>query len=305
MAERPTLDSVHLLHCFDLLMVECSVTRAAARLNVSQAAMSHALSRLRRLFGDPLLIKRSGGMAPTSRGIDLHVQVLGLLHGIDRLFEEPQPFTPLQTRMRFTVMLPEFIEHCLFPRLMPRLELEAPDIEVEFRSPDPVHAFEYLEHGVVDLRLGLWPTKSRGLRYKMLSRECLVCIVRHGHPLARTALSAEGFFNAKHVRIYRDRTSVSMNAVDQASAALGHKLQVVVRVQNTYGLAEVVSHSSLIGIVTERLARNLSAQHSLQIMPLPLHIPEQRIALYWHERTHGEAPHRWFRSVITDILCGV
>ena len=183
-ANRPSLDSVRLLHCFDVLMAECSVTRAAARLNVSQAAISHALGRLRRLFGDPLLIKRSGGMAPTSRGIELHAQVSGLLHGIERLFEGLLPFTPSRARMRFTVMLPEFLEYLLFPLLIPRLEREAPEVEVEFRSPDPVHAFEYLEHGVVDLRLGLWPTAARGLRYKMLSHERLVCIVQEGASIA-------------------------------------------------------------------------------------------------------------------------
>lgn len=304
-ANRPSLDSVRLLHCFDVLMVECSVTRAAARLNVSQAAMSHALGRLRAVFGDPLLIKRSGGMAPTTRGLELHTQVSDLLRGIDRLFEGPLPFTPSSARMRFTLMLPEFLEHLLIPLLMPRLEREAPEVEIEFRSPDPVHAFEYLEQGVVDLRLGIWPTAATGLRYKMLSRERLVCIACKGHPSVRSPMNAEDFFNAKHVRIYRNRTSASMNAVDQAAAALGRKLKVAVRVQSTYGLAQIVSHSMLIGVVTERLARHLSEQFPLQIVQLPLPVPEQRTAMYWHERTHNEEPHRWFRAFVTDIVRAV
>lgn len=302
---RPILDSIHLLHYFNMLMVECSVTRAAARLNVSQAAMSHALGRLRAVFGDPLLIKRSGGMAPTSRGLELHVQVSDLLHGIDRLFEGPVPFTPSRARMRFTLMLPEFLEHLLIPLLMPRLEREAPEMEVEFRSPDPVHAFEYLEQGIVDLRLGFWPTAATGLRYKMLSRERLVCIVCKGHPSVRSQMNAEDFLNAKHVRIHRGRTSVSMNAVDRAAAALGRKLKVAVRVQSTYGLAQIVSHSTLIGVVNERLARHLCEQFPLQIVQLPLSVPEQRTAMYWHERTHNEDPHRWFRAVITGIVRAV
>lgn len=302
---RPLLDSIHLLHCFDVLVVERSVTRAAARLNVSQAAMSHALGRLRAVFGDPLLIRRSGGMAPTSRGLELHAQVSGLLQGVNRLFEGPLPFTPSHARMRFTLMLPEFLEPLLIPLLMRRLEHEAPEVEVEFRSPDPVHAFEYLEQGLIDLRLGIWPTVATGLRYKMLSRERLVCIVCKGRSSVRGQISAEDFLNARHVRIHRDRTSVSMNAVDRAAAALGRKLKVAARVQTTYGLAQIVSHSTLIGVVTERLARHLREQFPLQIMPLPLSVAEQRTAMYWHERTHNEEPHRWFRAVITDILRAV
>ena len=42
---------VHLLRCFDALMAELSVSRAAEQMNLSQPAMSHALARLRRLFG--------------------------------------------------------------------------------------------------------------------------------------------------------------------------------------------------------------------------------------------------------------
>ncbi|MGZ8267585.1 MAG: LysR family transcriptional regulator [Burkholderiales bacterium] len=299
---RPSLDSIRLLHCFDVLMAECSVTRAAARLNVSQAAMSHALGRLRRLFGDPLLIKRSGGMAPTGRGLELHTQVSGLLHGIDRLFEAPAPFTPARARMRFTVMVPEFLEHLVVPRLVARLEREAPAVQLDFRTPDAVHAFELLERGIVDLRLGFWPTAAGGLHYKMLTRERMVCIARNGHPSIRGRISAEGFLAARHVRIYRDRTSVSMNAVDQAAAQLGRKVQVAVRVQNSYGLAQVVSQSMLIGVATERLARHLATQLPLQVVPLPVPVPDLRTALYWHERTHKEEPHRWLRALVMDVV---
>lgn len=64
-----------LLMCFDALMAERSVSRAAQRLNLSQPAMSHALARLRRLFDDPLLLKGRGLMTPTSRALQLEDRV--------------------------------------------------------------------------------------------------------------------------------------------------------------------------------------------------------------------------------------
>ena len=48
---------LQLLACFDALMAEGSVTHAAARMNLSQPAMSNALARLRDIFRDQLLVR--------------------------------------------------------------------------------------------------------------------------------------------------------------------------------------------------------------------------------------------------------
>ena len=48
---------LNLLVALDALLQERNVTRAGARIGVSQSAMSSALSRLRRQFDDELLIR--------------------------------------------------------------------------------------------------------------------------------------------------------------------------------------------------------------------------------------------------------
>jgi DNA-binding transcriptional LysR family regulator len=47
------------------------VTRAAEKLNLSQPAISHALSRLRRMFNDPLFSRHGQALMPTplTRGL--------------------------------------------------------------------------------------------------------------------------------------------------------------------------------------------------------------------------------------------
>ena len=63
---------LNLLVSLDVLIEEANVTRAAARLGVSQPGLSAQLARLRDLFGDPLLVpSESGrGMLPTSRALE-------------------------------------------------------------------------------------------------------------------------------------------------------------------------------------------------------------------------------------------
>lgn len=62
---------LNLLVVFDALMTDRNVTRAAARIGLSQPAMSNALSRLRAFFKDELFVRGPDGMRPTPRAMDL------------------------------------------------------------------------------------------------------------------------------------------------------------------------------------------------------------------------------------------
>ncbi|MFN3628027.1 MAG: LysR family transcriptional regulator, partial [Parvibaculum sp.] len=60
---------LNLLTVFDAIMAEGSITRAAARLGMTQPALSNALTRLRRQMDDPLFIRSADGMEPTERAL--------------------------------------------------------------------------------------------------------------------------------------------------------------------------------------------------------------------------------------------
>ena len=64
---KPNLARVdlNLFVVFEAIYAEGGITRAARRLNLSQPALSHALARLRGLFGDALFARHGRAMAPT------------------------------------------------------------------------------------------------------------------------------------------------------------------------------------------------------------------------------------------------
>ena len=68
---------LNLLVVFETLMAERHVGRAAQRLNVSQSAVSHALSRLRELFDDPLFARHPKGIEPTKHCLALGPRLRG------------------------------------------------------------------------------------------------------------------------------------------------------------------------------------------------------------------------------------
>lgn len=289
-----------LLRCFVTLMAERSVSKAAARLELSQPAMSHALGRLRRLFDDPLLLKGHGRMTPTARALELETEVRTLLTGAERLVRRPAEFAPATTRARFVVMSPEFVEYLLAPRLVAHVEAHAPGIDIAFRTSDPQHAPDWFESGEIDIRLGWLPDPPPLLRVKLLFRDPLVCIARRNHPQLKGRITAAQYLEASHARVERPRTQVSTGAVDVAVAGIGGRLRIALQAQNAFTLANAVAQSSLISTVPERLARAMAAHLPLQILPLPLDVPDARIAMYWHERTHKQPAHRWFRQLLAD-----
>ena len=56
---------LNLLVALDALLAERNVTRAAERVGLSQPGMSNTLARLRKLFGDPLLVREGLTLVPT------------------------------------------------------------------------------------------------------------------------------------------------------------------------------------------------------------------------------------------------
>jgi DNA-binding transcriptional LysR family regulator len=291
---------LQLLRCFEALMTERSVSRAAVKLDLSQPAMSHALGRLRTLFDDPLLARGRGGMTPTGRALGLEPQVREALSAAYRLVEKRTLFSPSESRQEFTVMTAEYIEYLLLPRLIARLNEEAPFVRVTFRSAQPDRALEWLERGELDFRLGWWPESAPALRAKRLLRDPLVCVARQGHPVIAGVITEEQFMGIPHV-IQSERMKSARRAIEQAVLLRHRHLQVQFKVLDALALCNVVAHSDLIGTLPERFARALATKFPLQVMPIPMAIAEIRQAMYWHERTHNEPSHQWFRQLISDL----
>jgi len=281
-------------------MDERSVSRAAERMHVSQPAMSHALARLRRHFNDPLLLRAQKEMVPTRCALTVRESVGRILLETENLFLRAVAFKPEASRMKFVITAPEFVEYVLAPRLLGRLQREAPGISLEIRMPDPDRAVEWLEKGEIDFRLGWLRTPPHMLRSKLLFRDRFVCLARKGHPQIKGSITQEQYFAQTHVRSRFVRNSTAGRVIDEIAAAHGRKLNVAVLMQNFITVFHTVAHSNLIATVPEQLARSALHQLPVQVLTPPISIPDARINMFWHERTHQEASHRWFRQLLTE-----
>src|SRR5246500_3682483 len=107
---------LNLLKAFDALTSERAVTRAAARIGLSQPAMSHALSRLRGLFADDLFVRTPTGMEPTARAREIAPLVSGAIEQIEAALNLGIGFDPAKSAGIFTAGMAEYAEVALVGR---------------------------------------------------------------------------------------------------------------------------------------------------------------------------------------------
>lgn len=293
------------LRCFVALMDERNVSRAANRLELSQPAISHTLGRLRQFFDDPLLVRTRDTMAPTSRALELDPVIRTILNSVDQLKTSQKGFDPRTIRARFVLTATEYLELILVPNLVERLQREAPGVDIEIRTPNREFATSWLATGQIDFRVGWVRDPPAKLYSRLLFRDRLVCLVREGHPTARGSLTPDQYLDVSHVRSQVAGKSTSGRLIDETIAALKKKLRLTLLVQDYLIVPYTVARSDLIATVPERLAKRFAGQLPLQILPFPFKVPHMELSVYWHERTHRDPRHRWFRQVLADVAKSV
>ena len=135
---------LNLLVAFDALMNEQSVTRAATQVGVSQPAMSAALSRLRKLFGDPLFMRSAEGLTPTARARELAEPIARALQQLESTLVKKPEFVPGKASFTFKLGLSDYPAFALLPSLLQALGKTAPGVSLK------VPAFNDRDKAVVE-----------------------------------------------------------------------------------------------------------------------------------------------------------
>lgn len=117
---------LNLLVVFEAVVDERSVSKAAARLGLTQSAVSHALARLRKVFADELVVRGPGGMEPTPRALHIAEAVTAALCEVQQVIDEQQQFDPGTSKRDFTLRVSEYVAPFLLPPLCVALRSEAP-----------------------------------------------------------------------------------------------------------------------------------------------------------------------------------
>ena len=297
MAKRLDLN---LLQALEALLAERNVTRAAVRLHTTQPALSAQLARLRRMFDDPLFIPSSRGMTPTPRALEIEERLSDLMNGL-RTVVSPIRFDPATSSETISFAATDATQFLLAPMLRQLHEM-APNLRIAARPVQRLTKPEidrFLATGQLDMVIGPPAVMPDDLRARVLSVESFRCVMRKDHPFREPEMSIDDFCDFEHIFVspfggdFRGDVDVALDAMERAR-------RVIASVPSVLVATRILETSNFVGVFTDSLARREA--HLLRSYPLPLEIGKLQFVLAWHERTHVNPAHQWFRDRIAEAM---
>lgn len=299
MSNIRTID-LNLLKVFDALLDEGSVTRAAARLSLTQPAVSGSLTRLREGFNDPLFVRTRRGIVPTTHALSLGAQVKRVLCEVEAMLQ-PASFDPLQSDLTVNIAATDYAQRAVLVPFLAVLRERAPRMRVAVLPAHPDEVQTQLERGELALALMVPESISPELLHShVLFEEHYVCTMREGHPEAGAKRLSLAKFCALDHAIISYSGSPFRGATDEALARVGRTRRVSVSVPCFLVLPEILRASDLIAVAPSRL---VAGSAGLVALAPPVDIPGFTKIVAWHERTHNDPAHAWVRALLIET-CG-
>lgn len=290
---------LNLLVVFDALMAEGHATRAAERIGLTQPAVSHALNRLRALFGDPLFVRAPRGMVPTPAALEAAPAIRSILEQVEAVVRGGRIFDPGESTRQFVLGLSDYAAFVLLPRLAARIERDAPNASLVIRNTSHSVGLPMLEEGSVELIAGNFPAPPSHMREELLYEEDFVCAGRGNHPALINSLDLDRYLSLRHLQV--STRGNPRGYVDAVLAERGLKREVALTIGHFLIAPFLVGSSDLVATEPRRLFGPLASQLLLRLCPPPIDIAPFRVVQAWHARHDSDPGHQWLRRVVREI----
>ena len=284
---------LNLLVALRALLQERNVTRAAQTVGLSQPAMSNALARLRRQFGDELLVRDGRGLALTPVARELQHAVEPALGMVERALRIQASFDPATAVQHFRVAASDYGMTLVAQRLCD-LRRVAPGVTVDLVQID--HGFVRDSESVmrrVDLLVAPRAFLS-GYSNEVLSTEPWVAVVDADAPggdLAEADLAGRSL-----VGLFHDLGSGAH--IERLLTVRGITATGAVNAEAFSAVPALVEGTDRIGFLPAGLARRLQPGYRIRVLGAPFLGEPLVECLYWHRSAQRDPAHLWLRRLL-------
>lgn len=287
---------LNLLRTLDALIQERHVTRAADRLGLSQPAVSAALSRLRRHFGDDLLVRSGNRLELTPLAEQLAGNSEAALAGVRRVFDATPLFDPATSCREFTLVTSDYATAILGEPLTAIVDAQAPGVRLRFQA----QTVSSVDHPMETLRAVDGMVLPHGFLtdtpFLDLYEDQWVCIVSIDNDSVGETLTRGDLQRLPWVDVFHRPTAFTP-ALRQLQV-LGVEPRVDVVVEQFLALPFLVGGTNRIAVIQGELARRMAPSTRLRILACPWDVVPLKEAFWYHPSHRGDPAHVWLRQVL-------
>jgi DNA-binding transcriptional LysR family regulator len=292
---------LNLLVVFDTVYTEGGITAASRKLNLSQPAVSHALGRLRELFGEPLFERQGRGIAPTPIARAIAGPVREALAAMERTLGEAGTFEPQSSERSFRLGLREALEPSVLPRLARAFANAGPRLTLATARHDRPRLAQDLAAGEFDVALDVLLPIADRVPHERVLVDRLIVVARRDHPALkraarRGAWDLDAWLGLDHLQVSSRRRGPTLE--DMALRPLGRTRRVRLRCQSHAAACAIAADTDLVATIPEAYAQHLIDPRVHRVSPLPLEGLALETYLYWSENAAADAANRWLREQV-------
>jgi DNA-binding transcriptional LysR family regulator len=293
-----------LLLVLDEALRRRKLAEVAVRLGLSQPAISHALARLREIFGDPLFHRRPGGVEPTPRCLALAPCVASMLALARAAVAPAAPFDPARSEQVFRLTGLDYAAARFGPPLLARFDVAGRGLRLSIRPHVREEALRALAEGEADLAIGFFAKRVAEIEVQPLYTEDYVVAAAAAHPkLKRRRLDLDLYCALDHVLVSLD--GGLRGTVDAALARVGRERRVIAAVPHFLPALAAVADSRAVVTLPRRVAEAYAARFGLRCFAPPLPIRPFVVGAAWHRRTDADPAQRWLREQVAAVADGI
>lgn len=277
----------------DLMLLEHldelgSLTDTAARLHVTQSAITQALQSLEAAFGRPLVARGRRGqrgvrLLPAGTAALMHLRVAR--HEMEAAVTAAADPGTLELRigaLALTLVRP-------LPQALERLRQRVPNVRVHLAEDTVPNLWRRLEFGEFDAILGRLPTLSErqrlpaGVSHRAVGQESLVLVCGRGHPLARKRKPAPALLR-DHDWVLPPEGSYTRLAIEQffLRAGLRGPRGAVISMDFNANL-RLAAEGTLLAVAPRAAALAMREALELVLVPLDWGHDDPAVTLIWRD----------------------
>jgi DNA-binding transcriptional LysR family regulator len=287
-----------LLVALDALLTEKSVTRAGERLHLSQPATSIILIRLRKYFGNELLVPAGRRMILTPLAESLVQPVRSCLMQIQHTIASRAAFDPAASNRKFCLAVSDYVTAVLMPQVMQESARQAPGIRFELVRLDE-NMEQKLERGGIDFLIRPSVYALAEHPKEPLFEDTHICVVWRENPLVGNTVSRKRFLELGHIAVHFGHAPAVFEGWFAAHYGEMRKIEVVT--QDFEVACRLVVGTNRIATVMNRMARLCAKHLPIRLIHPPYAIPKVTHCLQWHRYQDQDPGHIWLRTILKDV----